>query len=180
MWYEHQGTPQLWETSVASAEYYVAFFWNGILSLTQISSICNNILSELAVLAITSTHLLSECQYWKYYENISRFETLSCSPQSYTTTTQAETAKPQVDVRSKHYRLIQQTYTILYKNTWNDERPPTGIIWDEGHIRGMGVSEWWWGVNDLVSIIEIPPSSTCIAKGWHHIIRSRLNILDWV
>jgi hypothetical protein len=35
-----------------------------------------------------------------------------------------------------------------------EERPPTGIIGDEGHIRGMGVSVWGMleMYNDLVTV----------------------------
>jgi len=54
----------------------------------------------------------------------------------------AATAEPQVNVRSRHRQLIRRTRPIAEKNTRIDYRPPTGIIWDYGHIREMDVSEW--------------------------------------
>jgi hypothetical protein len=64
------------------------------LSPTQISSIYDTIVSEFVAPAMTLTYLLSECYYWRYHnKNVSHFQTMSCSPQSYTTTTTAATTE---------------------------------------------------------------------------------------
>jgi hypothetical protein len=122
--------------------------------------------SEFAPPTIILTYLLSKCDYWRYYKNVSSFRTMSCSPQSYTTTTLAATAKTQVNVRSRHHWLLRRTSPIAIKNRWTDQQPPTRISWGSGHIRGMCVSEWGilWYIVTIVFMLDILPFSVSIAK----------------
>ena len=132
--------------------------------LTQTSSNCTAIFSEMTTLLDVPTYLLSECNCWRIrgISTILSINIILRTPIIYHHS-QAYNCEPPSDI-VKCDVCSPRTLGISILTCSADERPPTWIIWDYSHIQGMVLAGGEFGGPDrtmfeLCKYITIPCSS---------------------